>query len=128
MTARTPEEVFEDHLRLAEAMSVEDDLDRNYAEDVIILYSGGVYRGHDGARELADRLTEELPDAVFHYKTKLVEGEFAFLEWSAEARGVVVNDGADSFCIRDGLVVCRPFTTPWSPPRPDPHSLPNLHQ
>lgn len=99
--------VFEDHLREATAGSIEADLRRNYAEDVVVLTGGGVHHGHEGLRELNRRLQRELPKAVYRYRTKRVEGDVAFLEWTASAADVRVDDGADTFVIRDGRIVAQ---------------------
>lgn len=80
---------------------------RNYAEDVVVLTARGVYRGHDGVRQLAQRLREELRNCMYEYHTRLVEGDVAFLDWSARADNAVVEDGADTFVIRDGLMVAQ---------------------
>lgn len=61
-----------DHLRESQIGLIDDDLARNYAEDVVVLSSRGVHRGHDGLRELAALLRQELPDATFDYRTRLV--------------------------------------------------------
>jgi hypothetical protein len=105
--SRSTEEVLEDHLREAKEGSIEDDLRRNFAEDLVILTGRGVYRGHKGMRKLNRILQEELPKANITYRTKLVVGEMAFLEWTAESEQAVVEDGADSYCIRDGRVVAQ---------------------
>jgi hypothetical protein len=102
---RSAQDVFADHLREGKEGSVEVDLVRNYAEDVVILSGRGVHHGHDGIRELAQVLREELPDVTFEYQTTLVEGELAFLEWTGRSGQAVVEDGADSFLIRDGLII-----------------------
>jgi hypothetical protein len=99
---RSAREVFEDHLRIGTEGTVEHDIDRNYASTVVILSADGVRHGHDGLREQADKLRSELPNCTFHYGTQLVAGGVAFLEWTAEADGVRVRDGADSYLIRDG--------------------------
>ena len=52
-------------------------------------------------------LREKISGAAFEYTTQLVEGEPAFLEWTACSESVRVTDGADSFFIRDGLVVTQ---------------------
>lgn len=104
---RSAEEVFEDHLRESAKGTVEEDLARNYARDIVALTGSGVYRGHDGIRVLAKRLQEELPGAQFHYGTQLIEDEFAFLEWAAESRRAKVQDGADSYWIRDGRIIAQ---------------------
>ncbi len=50
---------------------------------------------------------QELPQATFQYRTRLVDGEMAFLEWTAQAEGTEVKDGADSFLIRDGRILAQ---------------------
>jgi hypothetical protein len=104
---RSAKDVLDDHLRESQVDSVEVDLARNYAEDLVVLTRHGVYRGHDGLRQLAERLRQELPDAVFEYRTRLVEGEIGFLEWSGRGDGAQVDDGADSYLIRDGKIVAQ---------------------
>lgn len=104
---RDTREVLEDHLRLAKLGSVEEDLQRNYTPDVVVFIADGIYRGHDGVRQLASRLERELPSVTFEYTVVLSERDFAFLEWTAEARGAAVTDGADSFCVRDGRIVAQ---------------------
>lgn len=105
--ARSAKEVLQDHLRESKHGSIDDDLPRNYAEDVVILTGRGVFRGHDGMRHLNQILMEELPNAAFEYRTQLAEGEMAFLEWTARAGGARVNDGADSYLIRGGKIVAQ---------------------
>ncbi len=104
---RSPAEVLDDHLRKRKEGSVEQDLSRNYADDLVVLTGGGVFRGHDGLRQLAERLRKELPDATFDYRTRLVEGEVGFLEWSARSANACVDDGADSYVIRGGRIVAQ---------------------
>lgn len=105
--ARSAQEIFEDHLREGKEGTVETDFARNYSDDLVILTGRGVYRGRDGLMYLADLLRKELPGARFEYQTRLVEGEVAFLEWTASADGVKVEDGADSFVIRDGRIIAQ---------------------
>jgi pimeloyl-ACP methyl ester carboxylesterase len=104
---RSAQEVFEDHLRQGESGSIEADLKRNYAEDVLLLCTRGVFRGHDGLRQMQKLLSEEAPGARFSYRTKLLEGEVGFLEWTGESDDVVIRDGADSYVIRDGKIVAQ---------------------
>lgn len=109
-TKRSPREVLDDHLakaRSGNSAGVEDDLARNYSPDLVTLTGDGVYRGYDGMRQLARRLMQELPQARFQYRTLLVEGEIGFLEWSAESPAATVEDGADSYLIRDGRIVAQ---------------------
>lgn len=104
---RSPEAVMEDHLRLAGEHRFEEDIERNVAPDVVILERRGVFRGREGARELARLLEEELPDAPYVYTNVLVAGRVAFLEWTSEAAHTRVRDGADSFVIENGWIVAQ---------------------
>lgn len=104
---RTPGEVFDDHLQLAADHRFEEDIERNIAPDCVILERRGIFRGREGAAELAGLLEEELPDAPYVYTNRLIEGRFAFLEWTAEATHTRVRDGADSFVIEDGWIVAQ---------------------
>jgi hypothetical protein len=104
---RSAAEVFHDHLHQAKAGRVEDDIRRNYAPEVLLLTGRGIYHGYDGLWHLAQLLEEELPNVKFDYRTVLVEGELAFLEWTAQSDKAMVKDGADSFVIRDGRIIAQ---------------------
>lgn len=102
LTARGTHEVFDAHLYQGAHGSVEEDLERNYAPEVVVLTGAGVHHGHDGIRELAELLREQLPEAEFTYTARVVAGEVALLEWTAQAsNGARVEDGADSFLVRN---------------------------
>lgn len=45
MPSRSTREVLEDHLRLRREGDLEEDLARNYAEDVVLLCKHGVFKG-----------------------------------------------------------------------------------
>lgn len=107
LAQRPPELVLRDHLRLRKVGAVERDISRNYSPDVVLLSSEGTFRGHDGIRNSAHLLAERLPDASFEYIAIQLEGDLGFLEWTARARGARVNDGADSFLIRNGAIVVQ---------------------
>ena len=115
--ARTAEQVLDDHLRESQEGSIDEDLARNYAEDVVILSRRGVHRGHDGLKHLNQLLMEELPGASFESRLRLVEGEVGFLEWAARADGARVRGGADSYLIRDGKIIAQTIhytVEPWA--------------
>jgi hypothetical protein len=107
LRGRSPEEVFDDHLRLAAEHRFDEDIARNVAPHCVILERRGIFHGPDGALELARLLEEELPDAPDVYTNRLIAGRIAFLEWTAEAAATRVSDGADSFLIEDGWIVAQ---------------------
>jgi hypothetical protein len=104
---RSVAEVFEDHLQRRLAGDVEGDLTYNYDDAVVLLSAAGVYRGRDGVRECARVLREQLGRATYRYLTRLAAGEIAFLEWTAQGAAASVEDGADSFVLRNGLIVAQ---------------------
>ena len=116
LSTRTAQEVLDDHLKLDEHFGaeedwrriVEEDIHRNVSEDVVILINRGTFRGHDGVRELARMLGEELPEhRSFEYTYRAVEGRMAFLEWAYEDASVRVRDGADSYLIENGKILAQ---------------------
>lgn len=107
LTRRDPRQVLDDHLALAAAGDWRTDLERNVADDVVVLTGFGVFEGRDEIRVLAELLDAQLPNARFEYTTIVVRGDVAFLEWTADADGARVRDGADSFVIRNGRIVAQ---------------------
>lgn len=104
LSGRSTTDVFEDHLRLRIAGQLEDDFRRNYADDVVLLTCNSIFRGHDGLRESARRLREQLPSARFHFTARQVADNYAFLVWTAHSDSYRVGCGADSFVICDGKI------------------------
>jgi hypothetical protein len=102
--SRSAEEVLNDHLDLANRGEIEQDLQRNFADDFVALTTYGEFRGHDGARRAAQLLDEQLGRTRYEYHTLKCHGEVGFLEWTAEGPKGDVLDGADSYLIRDGKI------------------------
>ena len=115
LSVRTAREVLDDHLNIANdwvgqpfERILEEDLRRNVSEEIVVLMNRGVFRGHDGVRQLAWMLAEELPDhRTFEYTHVAVEGRVGFLEWSYEDSTVRVRDGVDSYLIEGGKIVAQ---------------------
>lgn len=104
---RTTRQVVDDHLALAAdpRWDLEEDLRRNFSEDVVLLTGYGLYRGYEGVREKARLLGEQLPGGRWTYVNVMADGELGFLEWTAEAdNGARVRDGADSYLVQDGRI------------------------
>ena len=87
LSACTAQEVLDDHLKLDEHFGAEEYIRRNVSEDIVILINRCTFRSHEGVRELAKMLSEELPEhCAFEYTYRAVEGRMAFLEWAYEDR------------------------------------------
>lgn len=105
MMTRRPREVLEDHLRLAREWDFETDLERNFGDDIVLMTSYGVFRGFEGLRRKVALLEAQMPGGRWTYHNIMVEGQLGFLEWSGVAdNGARVDDGADSYLIREGRI------------------------
>ena len=101
---RIAQQVLDDHLAVSFNGTVEEDLERNYAEDVTVVSNWGVEHGHDGMRRMAELLRSQLPDCTFAYRLRIVAGEVAMLEWTADSPAGSVRDGVDSYVVRNGRI------------------------
>lgn len=105
--------MLEDHLTIANQWVNEpfdrilaEDLRRNVSEDVVVLINRGVFRGHDGVRQLAGMLADELPEhGAFRYTHVAAAEPIALLEWTYEDAHVRVRGGADSYLVEGGKIV-----------------------
>jgi hypothetical protein len=104
---RSTQEVLDDHLSTSFNGNVEDDLARNYAEDVVVVSNCGIEHGHDGMRRMAALLQAQLPECTFTYTLRLVAGDIGMLEWTGHSPAGSVRDGVDSYVIRDGRLIAQ---------------------
>lgn len=102
--SRSAIEVFENHLQLRLVGKVEEDIEKNYSPSVVLISSVRTFHGKDGVRASAAQLERDIGEAEFEYVRKVVEGEFAYLLWKARSPTVTVENGVDSFLIRDGQI------------------------
>ncbi|HKK44745.1 MAG TPA: hypothetical protein VJ964_04450 [Balneolaceae bacterium] len=101
---RPTAEVFNEYLVLAQKNDIQTDINRNFSADCVLLTSYGIFKNHQGVKEAAKLLEKQIGRTTYKYNTKMIEGDIAFLEWSAEGKNVHIDDGADTFLIRNGLI------------------------
>lgn len=104
---RTTREVFNDHFELRKSGRIEDDIQRNYAENAMIVSNFGTFFGHDGVRHSAWVLHRLLPTEEYRVSSLFVHNEIAFEEWEGDAPGVSVKQGIDAFIIKKGKIVVQ---------------------
>lgn len=85
----------------------------DYASDAVILIPGTAFRGHDEIRGLFDALVEEFGQegVKFELTHRAVEGDIAFITWTAETGKGVYEMATDTFVIDDGKIVAQ--TVAW---------------
>lgn len=104
MRNRAARDVFLDHLECAQRGDIAADIERNFSATCTLLTSYGVFRGHDGVRKAAALLDQQIGRTKYEYRTQMTDGEVAFLEWTAESSSARIDDGSDSYLIRNGRI------------------------
>jgi ketosteroid isomerase-like protein len=84
----------------------------DYAPGAVLFTSDGPLKGADAIRSLFQAMITEFgkPGAAFSMKQQFVEGEYAYILWSAETADNVYELGTDTFVVRDGKIVAQSFT------------------
>jgi len=95
------------HLECRRQKDIEKDIANNYAADVVLFHIHGKERGYDGIRKSAGRLTHQLPEAEYRFKSCVFDGPYAYLEWEADSPKYLVRDGADSFVVENGRIAMQ---------------------
>lgn len=104
---RTTEEVINDHLACRQAGNLEADIAHNYSDDVTILTMEGTYHGAAGVRANAAELRGYFGPAEFSFPVIRSADRFAYIEWRTHTPDRNTTDGADSFVVENGKIVCQ---------------------
>jgi ketosteroid isomerase-like protein len=83
----------------------------DYAPGAVLLTPDGPLRGADAIKPFFQALFAEFgkPGAAFSMKQESVEGDYAYILWTAETADNVYEVGTDTFVVRDGKVVVQSF-------------------
>ena len=84
----------------------------DYAPGAILFTPDGPLRGTDAMRPLFQALIAEFgkPGAVFRMKQESLNGEYAYILWTAETADNVYEMATDTLVVRDGKIVAQSFT------------------
>ena len=84
----------------------------DYAPGVVFFTQNGPLKGIDAIRPLFQTMITEFakPGATFTMKQQFVEGDHAYILWSAETADNVYELGTDTFVVRDGKIIAQSFT------------------
>jgi ketosteroid isomerase-like protein len=105
------ERCFRQHLKCFD----EDDLEgilSDYAPGAVLFTSDGPLKGADAIRPLFQAMIAEFgkPGATFSMKQQSIEGDYAYILWTAETADNVYQMATDTFVVRDGKIVAQSFT------------------
>jgi ketosteroid isomerase-like protein len=91
----------------------------DYAPGAVFFTPNGILRGVDAIRPLFQAMIAEFrkPGATFRMTQQFVEGDHAYILWSAETADNVYELGTDTFVVRDNKIVAQSFTGKITPKR-----------
>ena len=84
----------------------------DYAPNALFFTPKGPLKGPDAIRPLFQAMIAEFqkPGATFSMKEQFVQGEYAYILWTAETADNVYELATDTFVVRDGKIVAQSFT------------------
>ena len=84
----------------------------DYAPGAVLFTPDGPLRGADAIRSLFQGMVAEFGKlgATFSMKQQFIEGDYAYMLWSAETADNVYEVGPDTFVVRDGKIMAQSFT------------------
>jgi hypothetical protein len=83
----------------------------DYAPGAVLFTPVGPLRGTEAIRPLFEAMIAEFakPGGAFHMQQQYVEGDWAYILWTAETADNVYELGTDTFVVRDGRIVAQSF-------------------
>lgn len=117
--ARSTEDVLDHHLQAFGAGDLSGILQDYTNDSVIMTPDGAVLRGPEQATPLFEAFLAEFakPGASFSLGQKVIDGETAYITWSAETADNVYELGTDTFWIHDGKILTQTFAVKTTPKR-----------
>jgi ketosteroid isomerase-like protein len=108
---RSTKDVLEHHLQSFNQGDLNGILS-DYASDAVLFTANGPLRGTESMRPLFQGMIAEFgkPGASFRMQQQFIEGEHAYLLWTAETADNIYELGTDTFVVRNGRIVAQSFT------------------
>ena len=103
-------EVLDHHL----ACFGDGDLDgilSDYDPDAVLFTPDGPLKGLDAIKPMFEAMFAEFgkPGATFEMKELAVDGDHAYIVWTAETADNVHELGTDTFVVRDGKIIAQSY-------------------
>jgi ketosteroid isomerase-like protein len=105
------ERVLDHHLKAFGEADIASILEDYTADSVMITPNRPIY-GADQLRPVFESLFAEFakPGAVFEMTQRVIEGEVAYIVWTAETADNVYELGTDTLVVKDGKIAVQTFT------------------
>jgi ketosteroid isomerase-like protein len=114
--AKSTEVILNHHLQAFGAGDLSGILE-DYTSESIIITPDGVLRGPEQMASLFEAFFAEFakPGTSFAMRQRIIEGETAYIVWSAETADNVYDLGTDTFWIHDGKILTQTFAAEVKP-------------
>ena len=91
----------------------------DYAPGVVFFTKDGALKGDAALRPLFEALLAEFgkPGATFNMKQQFVEGDYAYILWTAKTADNDYELATDTVVVREGTIVAQSFTAKMTPKR-----------
>ena len=112
----TTSDILENHLSCFAKGDLQGILS-DYAPHAVMFTPDGTHHGADAMRPLFQSMIAEFgkPGATFSMKHQVIDGDFAYILWTAETADNVYEMATDTFVVREGKIVAQSFTGKISP-------------
>jgi ketosteroid isomerase-like protein len=89
----------------------------DYSSDAVLFIPGKSLRGPDEIKPFFQALLSEFakPGASFWLRQQSVEGEYAYILWSAETADNCYDAATDTFVVQNGKIVAQSFSARVTP-------------
>ena len=89
----------------------------DYSSDAVLLAPTGPLRGPDALRPLFQALFLEFakPGSSFTMQQRFVDGDYAYILWTAETSDNSYEFATDTFVVRNGKIVAQSFAAKVTP-------------
>jgi ketosteroid isomerase-like protein len=108
----TPDEVVQHHFKALGDGDLEEIM-IDYAPDAVLITAAGTVAGKDAIRGAFGQLLTNMPNIAWASTAQVSAGDTVLLEWTADAGAVAVEDGVDTFVVRDGLIHSQTARSTW---------------
>src|SRR5215470_11130451 len=89
----------------------------DYASDAVLFTKDGAFKGLDAIRPVFASIVSEFskPGMKTNRAQQLIDGDYAYILWTAETTDNVYEMATDTFVVREGKIVAQSFTAKVTP-------------
>jgi ketosteroid isomerase-like protein len=89
----------------------------DYSLDAVLFIPGGSLKGPDAIKPFFQALLSEFrkPGASFSMRQQCVDGDYAYILWSAETADNSYETATDTFVVQNGKIVAQSFAAKITP-------------